>query len=169
MKQLIKSLSADYADIHFISGEVFSWSPSDRKIYYNGNVKSTEISKWSLLHEFSHAALNHTGYSSDLELLMMEAEAWDYAKSISPEYGLKIDDEHVQDCLDTYRDWLHARSGCPTCDQTSMQVVPQVYLCVNCQQQWRVSDAKFRRPYRLCIKSDKNKTSVEHSTLPMFY
>lgn len=169
MKQLIKSLSADSPDIRFISGEVFSWSPSDRKIYYTSSLKSNEVSKWSLLHEFSHAILNHTGYSSDLELLVMESEAWGYAKSISSEYGLEIDDEHVQDCLDTYRNWLHARSGCPTCNQTSIQVGRRVYLCVNCQQQWRVSDAKFRRPYRLCIQSDKSKTSVERSTLPMFY
>jgi hypothetical protein len=58
-----------------------------------------------------------------------------------------IDEEHIQNCLDTYRDWLHKRSTCPRCDSHGLQTSEQ-YKCYNCRAVWRVGNERFCRAYR---------------------
>ncbi len=107
--------------------------------------------EWSILHELAHAKLNHNNYYSDFELVKLELDAWQEAKEIAKNYGIKIDSEHIEDCLDTYRDWLHQRATCPTCQTVSTQRDPNTYQCFNCRTSWHVSNSRFCRPYRKVV------------------
>jgi predicted RNA-binding Zn-ribbon protein involved in translation (DUF1610 family) len=60
-----------------------------------------------------------------------------------------LNPDHIQDCLDTYRDWLHRRSRCPTCGMHVLQDKSNSYKCFNCGTSWQVSGRRFARPYRL--------------------
>ncbi|MDQ2972976.1 MAG: ImmA/IrrE family metallo-endopeptidase [bacterium] len=152
---LIDTLKTDFASLNFEPGKIFYWSPKHRTIYFNP-AKKDEKSDWSLIHEVSHAVLEHENYNSDFELLKLEVEAWEKAKNLASNYDIKIDNEHIQDCLDTYRDWLHARSRCPVCDSRGLQVEPKQYQCSQCGSKWQVSLARFCRPYRMQIKKPPN-------------
>lgn len=152
MKSLLKSLRQDYPDIQFIEGNSFYWSPRDKSVTYASLSTQPDIAKWSLLHEVSHGILGHTDYQSDFELTQLEVAAWQQARKLGKKYGVTIDPEHIQDCLDTYRDWLHRRSTCPTCSLVSIQTDPHTYRCLNCKAVWRVSNSRFCRPYRKRLK-----------------
>lgn len=149
---LLSKLRKDFPDITLKPGKVFYWSPKDKTVYYD-NRKSGELASWSLLHEISHGLLGHKTYDSDFELLQLEVAAWEKANQVSATYNIPIDENHIQDCLDTYRDWLHARSKCPTCTARGIQVSPKQYECSQCDSKWQVSSARFCRPYRMKIKT----------------
>jgi hypothetical protein len=162
MDKLLSRLRVAYPDITFSEGTQCSWSPRSQTVIYAVAVKSNDaVACWSLLHELGHAVLGHKAYKSDLELLQLESEAWEQAKLLGQKYGYTIDEDHIQDCLDTYRDWLHQRSACPTCNNRSLQHSLNTYKCFNCNEVWSVTSARFCRPYRK--KQSKNKTSPPES------
>lgn len=146
---LILKLQAVAPNLQFDHGDAFCWSPTNSCVTYPNRDLNDTSDSWSLLHEAAHGILGHANYESDLELLLMESEAWDKALQLGDDLGITIDQEHVQDCLDTYRDWLHKRSTCPTCGIVSLQSSPSQYTCHNCNTTWTVSMARFCRPYRL--------------------
>ena len=154
MHELLERLRFDYPKISFIQGDTFFWSPKNQSVTYSPGSTQPDIAKWSLLHEVSHGILEHKSYKSDFELMQLEVEAWQHAKTLAKKYDIKIDPEHIQDCLDTYRDWLHMRATCPTCKTVSTQKNPSTYECFNCHTIWRVSGSRFCRPYRR--KTQKN-------------
>lgn len=135
---LLPILKKDYPDIKFKSGENFSWSPKDKIIFYTTHHIKAEQGVWSLLHELAHATLGHIEYDNDFDLLKLESNTWQRACQIGNHYNIKIDDDHIQDCLDTYRDWLYKRSKCPKCGVVSLQRKDHIYQCFNCKTTWRV-------------------------------
>ena len=148
MEKLVKQLAIRYPDFVYRTGRRFSWSPLTQEIFYDP-AKPAETQVWSVLHETGHALLDHTTYTSDLELVRLEVAAWEKAKEIAAELEIKIDEDHLQDCLDTYRDWLHERSICPHCSNKSLQDDDcRHYQCFNCGTRWRVSPSRFCRAYR---------------------
>ncbi len=147
MDTLLTKISIDFPNLRLAEGPTFYWSPKDRIVYYRN--QADERAQWSLLHEVSHSLLGHTTFNSDFELLLMEVAAWDHAaKVLAPQYAIAIDDDHIQDCLDTYRDWLYQRSTCPACTNNSFQNDEYTYTCFNCDTTWRVSASRHCRPYR---------------------
>ena len=163
MDKLIVTLKNIIHDINFEKGTAFIWSPSTRTITYPAAPNSA-VAVWSLLHEAGHAALKHQDYQSDIELVLLETAAWDKAKKLARQVEVSIDDEHIQDCLDTYRDWLHQRSTCPRCGVVSLQIDSKQYQCHNCSCLWQVSAARFCRPYRL-TKTNIKRPLTEPTTL----
>jgi len=147
----INKLLKLYPRIKLQSGESFYWSPEKELIVYNENLIDKPVGKWALFHEVAHANLGHVNYSSDLGLLKLEVAAWEEAKIIASKFRSEINEDHIQDCLDTYRDWLHRRSSCPTCGIVCMQIATTNYKCHNCKTNWVVSASRFCRPYRLTI------------------
>lgn len=135
---VIKSLKKDYPEIHFILGDDFLWSHKDNTVYYSNN--DAEISL--LFHELAHAVLGHCDYKKDVELLKMEATAWDKAIELAKKYEVKIDEKLIESTLDTYRDWLHARSTCKNCQAIGLQIKKNTYKCITCDNQWRVNEAR---------------------------
>jgi hypothetical protein len=164
-KQIIDFTKNLLPGIKLEAAESFFWSPKLKKITYNQSIINTEVGIWSMLHEAAHASLNHISYNSDLGLLKLEVEAWNEAKKLADKLEIKIDDSHIQDCLDTYRDWLHRRSTCPNCGVICLQSSPTDYSCHNCHTSWHVSTSRFCRPYRLQTNSQtKEKPQVLTAT-----
>lgn len=147
MENLLAKLRQDYPTLTFKEASVASWSPTSRCVSYS--TTDVETASGSLLHELGHAVCDHQAYSSDVSLLRKESEAWDKAQELSKKYQITIDDEQIQGCMDTYRDWLHKRSTCPDCGTHGLQQSKALYCCPNCQTTWMVSSARFCRPYRL--------------------
>lgn len=155
MEKTLSQLQSLFPSLRFTAGKSFSWSPETDEIFY-ANARKGQKSIWSLLHETGHALLGHSSYKADYELILLEAAAWEKAKELAqqinahfPAAALEIDEEHVQDCLDTYRDWLYKRSICPQCDTKCLQQDDYVhYRCFNCHTMWRVTPSRFCRAYR---------------------
>lgn len=148
MTELIARLRSQFPDLSFSPGEQFCWSPETRTILYRHGARGAKA-RWSLLHETGHALLGHTSYKADFELLRMEVDAWERAQQLATTLDIVIDADHIQDCLDTYRDWLHKRSICPNCRTQCPQQDDAVhYRCYNCHTTWKVSMNRFGRSYR---------------------
>jgi hypothetical protein len=143
ISSLLKKLankSSDYphlTNLTFVEGEIFSWNHTACAISYDPAGAPDY-----LLHEFAHALLGHTTYRRDVQLLEMERDAWKHARLLADEYRIPIDPDLVEDSLDTYRNWLHARALCPSCDATGLQEGQHTYRCIACRQTWRVNDAR---------------------------
>ena len=143
MQQTINAIMQDHPSYKFVNDNVFVWSAKKKQVHYDTKLMDQEEGVWSLLHEIGHANLGHTGYRDDLELLMMEVAAWKEAKELSQKYDIRIEDSHIDSCIDTYRDWLHSRSRCVECKTHSMQLDNTTYQCHNCQTQWKVPASRM--------------------------
>ncbi len=154
MRTLLSRFQQDHPQLEFVPGKQFRWSPLKQQIMFVKEQLVQPQGYWTLLHELSHALLGHKNYRSDLELVKMESAAWEHALELAEVYNVSIPNDYIQDCLDTYRDWLHLRSTCPTCTTHSLQQNDQKYTCYNCGHTWRVSSSRFCRPYRM----SQNKT-----------
>lgn len=160
MQQLLDSLSARFPGLQFVAGSQFCWSPENQEIFYKADSRDCKDT-WALLHETGHALLGHRNYCADFELLQMEIAAWERARLVADELGINIDEDHIQDCLDTYRDWLYRRSLCPNCSTQCMQEADfQHYRCFNCHAVWRVSTNRFTRAYR--ARKNVSQTAIFH-------
>lgn len=155
MEKLLESLKKTLPGVSFEPGEAFYWSPEHSRVTYKLSSDENESHAWALLHEASHALLGHRNYQKDIELLLLEVAAWQKAKELAIELDISISEDHIQDCLDTYRDWLHQRAACPRCSTVSLQVSAREYRCHNCLATWQVSASRFCRPYRLSSGSNK--------------
>jgi hypothetical protein len=151
LADILNFIRNDYPEFSFIETTHFSWHAGHKVVSFKASGTRSEQIKdiWALLHELGHALLNHSDYRYDIELLRLEVEAWEKSHELAQSYGIEIDEDYVQDCLDTYRDWLHLRATCPTCYARSLQTSPRQYSCINCQAEWTVSRNRFCRPYRL--------------------
>lgn len=149
---LAAKLSDTYPHITFAPGSEFHWDPEQQMIIYDpaGNPAL-------LLHELSHALLEHREYLKDVQLLEMEREAWEYAiDRLGSNYHVLVSEDIVENALDSYRDWLHARSSCPACSATGIQVKKYLYRCVACHEEWKVNDARSCALRRYSFRNTKN-------------
>jgi hypothetical protein len=136
---LLPKLAIDFPQLTFSASDTFRWNPIERVIYYDSSSDDTS----ALLHEVAHGLLGHISYTKDVELLRVESDAWTFASNqLSSTYQVKIPDDTIQNALDTYRDWLHARSTCPQCQATGLQVGQMLYQCVACKSEWAVNEAR---------------------------
>lgn len=150
---LASLLQAAFPQLLFKEAADVRWSPDTLTVYYQTGDGSDAA---ELLHETAHGLLDHINYSHDVTLLKMERDAWTYAKEIlAPQFNVEIDDDFIEDALDTYRSWLHARSLCPHCDQTGIQNSDDSYLCLGCDQSWRTNEARQceLRRYKITTKT----------------
>lgn len=136
---LVKRLQSDYTDLAFVIGDDFHWSAKQKTVFY---PQCSMQYAPQLLHEVAHGVLGHSTYTRDLDLLKLEREAWRKALELAKGYGIEISEDTVEDALDTYRDWMHARSTCPSCNKTGIQVSVDRYRCVVCPQTWRTNNAR---------------------------
>lgn len=149
MKKLLSSLQRDYPEIHFLPSDKFQWTAQNKTIQYEPTHKNAAA---LLLHELAHANLDHSEFQFDVELVKKESQAWHHASHVlAPRYGMSITEEIQQDAIDSYRDWLHARSLCPDCQTNTLQTKTGTYSCFVCGCQWRANQARLcgLRRYRL--------------------
>ena len=115
------------------------------------------------LHELGHALCGHKDYKVDVQRIKIESEAWERAKTVYGDYVKRLqkneaaaggnlsdneigdggqslsvilpewDEDFVQEKLDTYRDWLHAKSRCKKCGLTRYQTENGEYHCPRCE------------------------------------
>lgn len=136
--EFVARLVEDFPNITFVSGQNFMWSPEANTVTYT-QVDNHDTFYYSLLHEVGHALEAHTDYNSDLDLIKLERSAWSKAKAMSAVYGIEINENHIENCLDSYRDWLLARAKCPDCAVLGLQNQGSLdYSCVNCLATWKV-------------------------------
>jgi hypothetical protein len=155
MDTFVKQLAERFPELTFEPGDQFLWSPATSSVHYRATTNATDV--WSLLHETSHGLLGHANFASDFELLSLESAAWARAEELAALLELEpIDREYIEDCLDTYRDWLHRRCTCPVCGQESLQTDPRAYRCLNCSQTWQVTQNRHCRLYRARKSTEKN-------------
>ncbi len=136
---LLKQLKSNYPQFTFKKGNYFLWSPSENTIYYCDKSDNKPI---LLLHEISHALLGHADYNSDIQLITMEREAWDYAIKLAISYNVTMPTDVIESIIDSYRDWIHDRSTCPNCTATGLQINKHNYQCPACNHRWRVNEAR---------------------------
>jgi hypothetical protein len=148
MEELVNTLTSNFPGLRFSASRQFCWSPETGEIFYVANTRGKQA-VWSLLHETGHALLDHRGYKADFELLKLEIDAWQRARLLARDLNITINEDHIEDCLDTYRDWLYKRSICPKCTTKCLQQGDFVhYRCFNCHTTWRVTASRFCRAYR---------------------
>ncbi|MGH7157731.1 MAG: hypothetical protein ACREGD_01445 [Candidatus Saccharimonadales bacterium] len=146
MEPLIKALRRDFPHVTFVRGEQPYWSPKTKEVYFctdGGDEKALGV-----LHEVGHALLGHTNYNTDIDLLEKEALAWAEARKLATRYKIQINGAHIEDCLDTYREWIYRRSTCPVCSLNGVERSTRHYYCINCTENWTVGLSRFCRPYR---------------------
>ena len=144
---LVDSLRKDFPEVKFKKSDDFRWDSNNQAIMYDG---SREESALLTLHELAHAVLGHKSYSTDVELIRMEAEAWDHVRtSLSKRYSVVFDEEFAEEQTDTYRNWLYKRSRCPKCECVGFQQTDtNSYKCPMCGITWQVSAERQKRLYR---------------------
>lgn len=145
-----------FPDITFIPGSYFMWSPGSRTVTYDTSRIKTNNGIAALLHEIGHARLGHRIYKYDMELLRMEMEAWDVARSLAPSLGVTIDEAHVARTIATYDEWLTKRATCPDCTNFSLQKGRDLYGCFACGSIWNVNWRKDRRVKRTVVERYQN-------------
>ncbi len=136
---ILPRLKNNFPQFAFKKGPEFCWSSDEKTIYYKDTGKDQYC---FLFHELAHALLEHDNYDKDIRLLVMERQAWDYATKLATEYDCHIPTDIIQNNLDTYRDWMHARSTCPKCTAIGMQTTDNLYACSSCNHKWRPNEAR---------------------------
>lgn len=144
----IKQIQSDFEHLTFAPADSFYFSAKHETIFFEPKIAKTQNGFIQLLHEISHALCRHHHYESGIQLLKMESEAWAKAKQIAKEYDIEIPEDLIEQCLNTYRDWLHLRSTCPECSLISTEIEPYLYRCFNCATQWSVPLDQRTRRYR---------------------
>lgn len=145
---LLDSLKSDFSELKFETTEGFKWDAASGTVFLGWKGRVGQKNALLGLHELAHAVLKHEDYEYDIELVRMEAEAWERVKTdFCDRYGVIWDEELAQGEIDTYRDWLYKRSLCPTCGRNGWQSGKNKYRCV-CGYSWGVNEDKFKRIYR---------------------
>ena len=125
--ELLHKIKLKYPDLKFRHGLKFAFRPP-RSIIIGPKEPQDDL---LLLHEVGHAVLGHSDFTIDVDRLKMEVAAWKKARELALDFGVKIDEETIQNQLDTYRDWLHQKSRCPKCGLTRFQD-KNGYHCPQC-------------------------------------
>ena len=145
---LLAKLQDDFSSITFVSQNTFSWNPTTGTVTY-----FDEGPVYRLLHEVGHATLGHRHYRRDIDLLGMERDAWQAALQLATRYHIRLNVADIEDDLDSYRNWLHARSTCPSCQANGIQITSNRYRCIECETVWKVNEARYCQLRRTIITS----------------
>lgn len=146
--KLFSKVLVDIPGLAFEPSNDFHWQPESKTVWFVEGMLETNHGQLLLAHELGHAKLAHSEFSSDLDLLKKEVQAWAEAKKIAKTCKIKFDENLAEDCLNSYRHWLDKRSTCPNCSQTGYQTSAN-YHCINCNHRWRVSSSQTTRVCRL--------------------
>lgn len=140
---LLTQIQCDYPDFNFSEGEIFKWSPQEKTIYFPLNDLSSNEGILQLFHELAHAILGHNEYRYDIELLQIETAAWHSGIELAEEHNIQLNVEYIEECIESYRQWLQNRSTCPDCRQNGVQKNKNTYQCINCRCSWKVNEARL--------------------------
>ncbi len=140
-----------FDELTFLPSGYFAYDAASETINYDPDELNQALGRLSLVHEISHAVLNHFNYSYDIELLLMEIEAWYKTRELCEKIGLEVNEDYITDCIESYDTWLTARSTCPKCSNFCFQEAPNQFRCFLCGCQWKVNDRKDCRVVRTIV------------------
>ena len=141
LSHLLDYLKQTYPDLHFSYGKRFKYRYPNLIMLENPKNSTTPPAFFALqtLHELGHALCNHKDYTTDVQRLKIEREAWETAKTAylalpkSLQNAFPWNEDYVEDSLDTYRAWLHQKSTCKNCGLTCYQTEDGTYHCPRCE------------------------------------
>lgn len=136
MQNLIKQLTKDYPELQIQPGERFQFTPPNQLFFALNTEYDDRESSLLLLHELGHYLIGEIDYSSDIELLEIEAKAWNKASELCAKYHLDYDEDFAEDRLDSYRNHLHYVSQCKNCQLAGYQDKRGAYHCPLCGSTW---------------------------------
>lgn len=142
-RKTLEILRERFPGVHFAKGTVFSWHPKTNTVYYPAEPLDDAAFMTGIIHEIAHSELGHKDFKHDIELLKMERDAWILAGKLIAEFGGNLDRDHIEDCLDSYRDWLYSRSKCPQCNLVGIQSAAHAYSCIHCSLTWKVPTSRL--------------------------
>lgn len=145
-------LIAAYPHKRFAPTGYFAYDASTDVIHYDPKRIDTKVGRLSLLHEISHALLGHFHYDFDIELLVMELDAWARTEELAAAHNVNFDHGYMDGCIDSYDRWLTERATCPSCEQFASQTAEDEYRCFGCTTRWKVRGELNERVVRLVIK-----------------
>ena len=149
----LTQIKTEFPQFQFTPGKNFFWSPRSQTVFYQPRQLASKYGRLALLHEVGHGLAGHRSYQLDIDLLNMEVEAWSQARQLAARLRLSIDEDHIDQCLETYRSWIYKRSLCPQCEATSLQRDTRTYECFNCGAEWRVATTRSLHPRRMALRS----------------
>lgn len=127
---LLSELKLKYPEFVFKKGAKFSFRPPRTIMVGPLGEPGAEL---LLLHEIGHAICKHRNFTTDIQRLKMEREAWEKARELAIKYEVEFDDELAEEELDSYREWLDHKSRCPKCGLARYQARDGHYHCPRCE------------------------------------
>ena len=124
----LSQLQQNYPEYNFKSGVKFSFRPPRTILFVQNDPNFSSL----ILHELGHALLGHHNFTTDIKRLKMERAAWDKALELAQSLDVVIDENLIEAELETYRNWLHAKSKCQKCGLTRYQTHDGRYHCPHC-------------------------------------
>ena len=122
----LEKVRDDFPSLRFVEGKRFSFRPPKTIIV------ESDGEPLLLLHEIGHALCGRYDFKTEVGRLKIEVMAWEKAKELAPLYGVFVDEELIESELDTYRDFLHQKSRCPSCGLTRFQTPDGIFHCPRC-------------------------------------
>ncbi len=129
----LETLKTSYPEFTFKPGRKFLFRPR-KSIFY---IESDENFRLLLLHELAHALLGHFSFDKSLERLQIERDAWEKTRELCETHSIPFSEEFANSELDTYRDWVHQKTLCPSCGLTCLEVNSESLYCPFCQKYQR--------------------------------
>ncbi len=131
----LKDLISAYPEFTFRPGKKFSFRPP-KSIHY---LEDNDNFRFLLLHELAHALLGHFSFSTSLERLKIERDAWEKTRSLCAEYKIPFDESLAEAELNTYRDWVHQKTLCKCCGLSCLELNSESLYCPFCQKTYKRS------------------------------
>lgn len=125
----LAKIKGDRPELRFVTGRKFAFRPPRTVVVGPEEPHDSLL----LLHEVGHALCGHVSFSTGVERVRCEMEAWGKARELAARYGVPVDEGVVEGELDTYREWLHQKSRCPRCGLTRFQTPDEVWHCPKCE------------------------------------
>ena len=124
----LAKIRGDYPSLKIIPGARFAFRPPRTVVY-----DKTSSDSLLLLHEVGHALCGLYDFKTEVGRLKIEVMAWEKARKLGAFYGVSINEELIEAELDSYREWLHQKSRCPSCGLTRFQTPDGVFHCPRCE------------------------------------
>lgn len=126
----LAKIKTDFPSLNFVSGKKFAFKPPRTVVF--SSLDESEDSVLLLLHEIGHYLTGRYDFKTEIERLKIEVLAWEKARELCAKYNVEINEGLIQNELDTYRDWLHQKSRCPSCGLTRFQTSDGKFHCPRC-------------------------------------
>lgn len=130
----LEKIKSSYPDFSFREGRKFLFRPQKSIFYLPENTNFPLL----LLHETSHALLKHFSFSTPLERLQIERDAWEKTRLLCKYFSIPFDSDFAESELDSYRNWTHKKTLCKTCGTTCLSVNSESLFCPLCQKTFSI-------------------------------